>query len=118
MARKIGKRTAEKIAKSGKITWGEIQATLRRAYEAGAANEDRAVVNQSFTKAASYNLMCDYTKDYDPELVVDGRRYSAWIGARHVLHEFGQFWQGWRPEPKKRRTLPKPSHQPAIEPPF
>ena len=116
--RMIGKRKAEQIARSGKITWGEIQATLRRAYEAGAANEDRAVVNKSFTKAAEYNLMCKYTAGYDPDLVVDSGRYSTWIGARHVIHEFGKFWQGWQPERKTKRTLPPPAHQPAIEPPF
>jgi hypothetical protein len=105
-------------SRAGEITWGEIQATLKRAYETGAANEDRSVVNKGLSKAVMYNFMCDYTKDRDPDLVVDNGHYPTWIGARHVLHEFGQFWQGWRPEPKKKRTLPKPSHQPAIEPPF
>lgn len=118
MSRKIGKRTAERIAKSGKITWGEIQATLRRAYEAGAANEDRAVVNKNLSKATVFNLVCEYAVDRDPDSAVDSETPPAWISARRALIEFGQFWQGWTPEPKAKRALPAPSHQPAIEPPF
>lgn len=111
------KSEAEKIARSGKITWGEIQATLKRAYDAGAANESRSVVNKGFSKAAIYNVMCKYAKDYDPALVVDSGHYGKWIGARHVLIEFGKFWQGWRPE-TKQKVQPKPHHQAAITPPF
>lgn len=111
------KSEAEKIVRSGKITWGEIQDTLRRARKAGATDERRAVVNKGFTKATSYNIMCRYAKAYAPDQVVNAGHYNTWIGARHILVEFGCFWQGWRPE-KIKKTLPKPVHQPPIDIPF
>ena len=113
----MNKSSAEKIVRSGNVTWGQIQATLRRAYEAGACDERRAVVNKSFTKATSYNIMIGYAKEYDADRVVDGSRYGEWVGARHILIEFGRFWDGWKPE-RKTKTLPKPHHEPPIDLPF
>lgn len=111
------KHEAEKIARSGKITWGEIQGTLRRAKDAGATDDRRAIVNKSFTKATNYNIMCGYAKDYDAARIVDGKRFGEWIGARHILIEFGRYWEGWRPE-RKVKTMPKPHHQEPIDIPF
>ena len=113
----MNKSTAEKIARSGNVTWGEIQDVLRKAHEAGACDECRAVVNKSFSKATSYNIMAGYAKEYDAAKVVDGSRFAEWVGARHILVEFGRFWNGWRPE-QKTKTLPKPHHQSPIDPPF
>jgi hypothetical protein len=111
------KGEAEKIARSGMIRWGELQETLKRAFESGAANEHRAIVNKSFDKATSYNFMCGYAKKYSPSRIVDNKRYGEWVGARHILVEFGRFWEGWRPECKQKPESPL-HHQVAMEPPF
>jgi len=109
------KHEAETIARSGKVTWGEIQGLLSRAYDAGAADGRRASVNKSFSKGTSFNIMWDYASEHGPNHVVDSRCFGEWIGARHCLVEFGEFWEGWRPE-QKQISLPDPVHQPARAP--
>ena len=111
----MNKSTAEKIAKSGQVAWGQIQALLQQAYGAGAADESRSAVNKSFSKGAMFNVMWGYAKEYSPDRIVDGRCYDEWIGARHCLVEFGCFWDGWTPD-KHSIILPDPIHQEAIAP--
>ena len=114
----MNRKQAEDIARSGKVTWGEIQDVLHRAFEAGAADERRATVNKGFTKATSYNIMCGYAKGYERERIIDSNRYGEWVGARHILVEFGKFWEGWKPEPQPKKRIPPPTHQEPHEPPF
>ena len=109
-------KQAETIAKSGKITWGELQATLQQAYDAGAADDRRGTVNNGLDKATMFNIMSGYAKEYTPDQVVSLKRWE-WLGAVHILREFGEFWEGWMPE-IKRKTLPPPHHSEAVNPEF
>jgi len=111
------KSDARRIAQSGKITWGELQETLKRAYRAGAANDKQSIVNRSFTKATSFNIMCRYAGKYTAAEFVNPKRHANWLGAQHILREFGHFWEGWRPE-EKEVVKPSLHHQEAVEPSF
>jgi len=112
------KGVAKRIALSGKITWGELQQTLVRAFEAGSCDERRAVGNKALSKAASYNVMIGWAKQYFESTVVDTYHAPHWIWAMRILREFGEFWEGWQPPQKERPAMKEPVHQEAIEPPF
>lgn len=114
----MNKAKAKQIARSGKITWGDLQATLRRAHEAGATDERRGVVNKGLTKAASYNIFVRYAKEHSSDDVVNKHIYSDWIGAQHIIREFGEFWEGWVPEERPKVEPPPPTHQPPVDCPF
>ena len=90
MAKRIGRKRAEILAKSG-ITWGQIQTMLTRAQEGGAVDARQATVNTGMTKAQCFDIL-GYAFEYDPGCVVDNRDYSMWVCARHCLVEFGEFW--------------------------
>ena len=112
----MNKTIAKKIATSGKVTWGEIQQTLKRAFEAGKADDRRSVVNKGLSKAHTYNIIGAAIKDYSPSLVISRTNYGEYCGAMHVLRDFGEFYNGWKPEPKK--PLPQNATTDAIEIPF
>jgi len=112
------KSTAKRIALSGNITWGELQQTLVRAYEAGSCDTKRAIGNKALSKAASYNVMVGYAQEYPECMVVDNKHAIIWLGAMNILREFGEFWEGWRPPQKPKPVMKDPVHQEAIEPPF
>lgn len=112
----MNKGLAKKIATSGKITWGEIQQTLKRAFEAGKADGRRSVVNKGLSKAHTYNIVGNAIRDYDPDQIVSRTSYGEYCGAMHILRDFGEFWEGWRPDPKPPR--PAPARTTAVEIPF
>jgi len=112
----MNKALAKQIATSGKVTWGEIHDTLKRAFDAGAANERRSVVNKGLSKAHTYNIVGGAIKDYPPGKIISRTSYGEYCGAMHILRDFGEFYEGWRPEPKPR--LPPNATTPAIEIPF
>lgn len=112
----MNKSTAKKIATSGKITWGEVQQTLKRAFDAGKADDRRSVINKGLTKAHTYNIVGGAIKDYHPDRIISQTNYGEYCGAMHILRDFGEFWEGWCPEPKQ--PLPEPAHTQAIEIPF
>jgi len=99
----MNKTTAKKIATSGKVTWGEIQQTLKRAFDAGRADARQSVVNKGLCKAHTYNIVGVSIKDYSPDRVISRTNYSEYCGAMHVLRDFGEFYEGWKPEPKAAR---------------
>ena len=106
------KSTAKQIALHG-ITWGDIREMMLRAFDAGAADERRSIVNKSFTKATCFNILYECIETYDTNsIVVKG---NLALGAIHCLREFGDYWDGWRPDAKKQ-DLPPPVHREAIDP--
>ena len=78
----------------------------------------RGVVNKGLTKAASYNIFVGYAKRYSSDVVVNKHIYSDWIGAQHIIREFGEFWAGWVPEERPKVEPPPPTHQPPVDCPF
>ncbi|HUT02785.1 MAG TPA: hypothetical protein VM163_02710 [bacterium] len=114
----MNKATAKRIAQSGQIAWGELQQTLKRAFDAGAANETRGKVNKGLSRASSYTILGNMAKGYAPACSVDPKNPFEWLGAQNILREFGDFWEGWQPEPEPKRVQPEPLHKPAVEIPF
>jgi len=112
----VNKSTAKKIATSGKVTWGEIHQTLRRAFEAGSADGRRSVVNKGLSKAHTYNIVGAAIKGYPPDRVISKTNYGEYCGAMHILRDFGEFYEGWRPDPKE--PLPPHATTEAVEIPF
>lgn len=108
----MNKTTAEKIIERG-ISWGDLQQMMQRAFDEGAANESRAIVNKGFSKALSFNILWDSIKG-EPPLVGVPIGVSGWHG-RNCLREFGAYWNGWRPA-KKQRDWPPPAHEEALTP--
>ena len=109
----MNKARAVRIAKSGQITWGEIQQMMQRAYDAGVTDERRGTVNSSLSKGAAYNILGKIAVRYPPAQAVSPNNHTEWLGARHCLWEFGQFWQGWTPRAKEKPERPPPMHQDA-----
>ena len=112
----MNKSTAKKIATSGKVTWGEIQQTLKRAFDVGKADDRRSVVNKGLSKAHTYNTIGRGIKDYPPSQII-GPDFLEYHPATIVLRDFGEFYQGWKPEAKSK-TLPPHATTEAIELPF
>jgi len=109
------------IAQSKHIKWGEVQQTLKRAFDAGACNAERSRTNPSFSKARIYNMFVEWVKDFDPDQKVMDTRGSfsiPWIAAQRVIYEFSEYWEGWRVEKREPPPLPKVHHEEPIEPPF
>ena len=109
----MNKTIAKQIATSGKITWGEIQQTLKRAFDAGKADGRRSVVNKGLSKAHTYNIVGAAIKDYSPDRTISRTNYGEYCGAMHILRDFGEFYRGWKPEPKN--PLPQNATTDAIE---
>jgi len=112
----MNKVTAKKIAKSGKVTYGQIRKMLKRAYDAGAANDRRSCVNGGCSKATAYNIFWKgnaNTEKYPDDRVISGLEY---LGAYNALREFGDFWDGWIPETPKKKKMPDYIHQEPLDP--
>ena len=89
--------TATVISKSGKVTYGQLRDTIRRAYKAGAADDTRSKTNASFSKGAVFNIFCDMLQGNDEhpdDELIRGYRYRI---PYHILREFGDYWEGWIP---------------------
>ena len=112
--KKMDKRTAKTIAKSG-ITVGQIQAMLRRAYDEGAANDTRSHVNSGISRGIAFNIFWGAYEKEDEGHIIKG--LGDTLGATNALREFGEYWGGLAPQ-KKKRSRRKASgefaHQEAI----
>lgn len=108
------KRLARQISKHDNV-YGELKKMMLAAYDAGAANAERSVINPSFTKGAFFNIFWPtIAQKADGELVTG---YGSIKGAEHMLREFGQFWDGWVPVMlSKVVVLPTPHHEEPIDP--
>lgn len=103
----MNKRIAREIVERG-ITVGDLRATLKRAYEDGAANDKRSRLNKGCSKAVAFNIMVRGTKGEDSDKVPTHGIHT--IGATNVLREFGKYWGGWTPELPKCRKQPRDYH--------
>jgi hypothetical protein len=110
-------RLARRISRND-ITYGQLKEMMRAAYDAGAVNADRSVVNSSFTKGAVFNIFWPtIAKREDDELVTG---YGSMKSAEHMLREFGQFWKGWKgwrpPAVPPKLELSAPYHEEPMDP--
>jgi len=92
---------AKAIVESG-ITVGQIKAMLKRAYDAGAVNESQSKVNPSVSNSVTFNIFWKACRDENESEVITG---IDELGARNVLREFGDYWEGYRP-PKRESFKP------------
>jgi hypothetical protein len=109
----MNKLDAKKISESG-ITVGQIRAMLIKAYDAGEVNETASKINKGFSKAAVYNI---YLKSY--EKLGDKKEIKGLecLGAKNALYDFGEYWDGWRPEKKiKKHFSGKIYHEAPLNP--
>jgi len=94
----MNKTTAKKISQSG-ITVGQIKAMLQRAYAAGAASDKRGKLNPNMSRAAAFNIFWKGYANSPDDKIING---LGTLGARNALCEFGEYWEGWRPEAKRK----------------
>jgi len=91
---KMNRRDAKEISRSG-INYGQIKAMLQRAYDAGAADNSRATLNPIMSKATCFNIMWRGHKDHSDDEMIKGFHE---IGASNALREFGEYWEGFKPQ--------------------
>ena len=110
----MNKTTAKKIAQSG-ITYGQIKDMLKRAYDAGAANDTVSNVNPGCTKSVCFNILWKGHAKPDDTTI---KSMGDIIGAKNALWEFGDFWDGdiskFKPTRKKASST-NPFHQEPID---
>jgi hypothetical protein len=94
----VNKYDAVKISQSG-ITYGQIRSMLKRAYDYGAANDDRSTINPILSRASAFNIFwAGFRSHADTDMV----RGVNEIGVSNALREFGEYWEGYRPDSNPR----------------
>lgn len=106
----MNKTHAKAISESG-ITCSQIKSMLKRAYDAGAANDQRSKINPVMSRAAAFNIFWRAYSEEENRLI----RGVHCIGAKNAIYEFGDYWEGPIHKSQSRQKYDgEYHHEPAI----
>jgi hypothetical protein len=94
----VNKEDAKTISQAG-ITYGQVKGMLKRAYDAGVANDDISTINPSLSRATGFNIFWKAYSVHDDADIVRGMNE---LGVASALREFGEYWDGYRPDPRPK----------------